>query len=118
MGLSMLAVIVMVLFISGCSVPPSGSYDLPLINETKISMVQCEQWNRISDKLIKSTCLFDNKNRAETGSLVIRAYDKNHFLIGRTSIGKVTIGEKVRINKAMAVKMSDEPVRMTLEVEL
>ncbi|NNJ92518.1 MAG: hypothetical protein HKP55_12660 [Gammaproteobacteria bacterium] len=111
-----LIVIVMVVFISGCSAPPSGTYDLPVINKTNVLLVNCGKWNRISDKLIKATCLFDNKNKAEAGSLEIRAYDRNQALIGRTTIGKVTIGEKVRINKAMAVKMDDEPVMMTLEV--
>lgn len=111
-----LVVILVVFFIFGCSAPPSGTYDLPVINKTKISLVDCEKWNRISDKLIKSTCLFDNKNRAETGFLEIQAYDRNHALIGRTSIGKITIGEKVRINKSMALKMGDEPVMMTLEM--
>jgi len=117
-GLSKLSVIIMALFIYGCSAPPSGTYDLPVLNKTSVSLVQCEKWNRISDKLIKSTCLFDNRNRAETGSLEIRAYDRNHVLIGRAPIGKVTIGEKVRINKAMAVKMDEEPVMMSLEVVL
>jgi len=62
-GLSKLSVIIMVLFICGCSAPLSCAYR-------------------------------PRPNR------------------------QVTIGEKVRTNKAMAVKMDDEPVIMSLEVVL
>ena len=99
----------------GCSAPPPGTFDLSVTNKTKISLVDCDKWHRISDDVIKSTCLFDNQNKAEMRALEMLAYDENDLVIGRSSIGKITIGEKFKINKSMTIKPKDIPVMMVLE---
>jgi hypothetical protein len=101
--------------ILGCSAPPSGTFDLTVKNKTNITLIDCDKWHRISADVIKSTCLFDNQNKAEMRALSLVAHDENDSVIGRSPIGKVTIGEKLKINKSMTIKPGDIPVLMTLE---
>jgi hypothetical protein len=103
------------LTLSGCYMPTNFSFDVPITNKTNISSIHCGNWNKISDNMVKSTCHFDNKNSAELKPVEIRAYDKQGFLIGKALVGKATIGEKVRINKAMVMERLEEPSTMTLE---
>ena len=109
-------ILLITLTLSGCYMPTNFSFDVPIINKTKISSIWCEDWAKIGDNLVKSTCHIDNRNSAEINPVEIRAYDKQGQLIAKASIGKATIGEKVRINKAMVMDRLEAPASMTLEV--
>ena len=100
----------------GCSAPDSGSFELTVDNQTNIKSFSCERWHQIGDNIVKSTCFVDNVDKAEMRPVEIRAYDQQDNLIGSALIGKATIGEKVKINKAMAMTEVAEPARLTLEV--
>ena len=111
---SMLAALT--LSLSGCYVPTNFSYDVPIENNTDVASIFCEDWAKIGDNLVKSTCHIDNQHSAEMKPIEIRAYDKNGFIIGTADLGKSTIGEKIRINKAMIMERLETPARMTLEI--
>lgn len=105
------------LWLAACSLPDDFSFDVPVENRTKVKSFSCERWFQVSDNSVKSTCDIDNREPAETGSLVILAFDSNGELLGRTQIGKVTIGEKLRLNKGMKMHSMKTPALVTLEVE-
>ncbi len=104
------------LLLSGCYNPGNFSFNMPLNNKTNVTSIFCQDWDKIGDDIVKSTCHVDNLNSAETRSLVIRAFDKQGIEIGNAVIGKATIGEKLRINKAMILTKMEKPAEMTLEV--
>lgn len=104
-----------ILTLSGCYMPTNFSFDVPIDNKTNVTSIHCGNWNKISENMVKSTCHFDNKNSAELKPVEIRAYDKQGFLLGKAMVGKATIGEKIRINKAMVLERLEKPFSMTLE---
>ena len=103
------------LLASGCYMPNNFSFDVPVTNKTNMTSIVCEDWDKIGENIVKSTCHIDNLNRAESRPVEIRAYDKQGFVIGKAFIGKATIGSKVRINKAMEMERMEAPAIITLE---
>jgi len=101
--------------ISACYNPQNFAFDIPVTNKTRVASIFCNGWDKIGENLVKSTCQIDNLNKTETKDLEIRAYDKQGMIIGSAFIGKATIGEKVRINKAMIMERLETPAQMTLE---
>lgn len=110
-----LATVLLSLLVTGCYMPNNFSFDVPVANKTNITSIFCEDWHKIGDNIVKSTCHIDNLNAAEKKPVEIRAYDRQGFVIGKAFIGKATIGSKVRINKAMEMDRMETPATITLE---
>jgi len=104
------------LLLSACWVPFQFSFDVPVENKTNVADIRCNTWYKVGESTVKSTCHVDNLDGAEQRALAIRAYDAQGFIIGSAMVGKATIGEKVRINKAMLMSRLEEPASITLEV--
>ena len=107
--------IALTLLLSACYNPSNFSFSLPVTNNTSVTAIACQDWDKIGEDIVKSTCHFDNQNSAETRPLVLRALDADGNELGNAYIGKATIGEKVRLNKAMTMTSMVKPDKIILD---
>lgn len=108
------AIILTSLFFAGCS--GTDSIDLPITNNTNVSHIECRPWIKQGSNRFTSTCLIDNADGKEKRPLKIAAYDAHGTEIGTAFIGKVTIGQKIRVNKTMPLNGEVMPSSVNLEI--
>ncbi len=108
------SVILTSLFFAGCS--GTDSIDLPISNNTKVTHIECKPWIKQGSNRFTSTCLIDNADGNEKRALKIAAYDAHGSEIGTAFIGKVTIGQKIRLNKTMPLNGEVMPSSVNLDI--
>lgn len=105
--------VLLVFLLAACS---ANTFDFPVENKTSLTSIECKPWIQTGSNLYKSTCLVDNLNGNEKRPLKLVAYNETGREIASAYIGKLTIGEKIKVNKAMSFGDETLPAMLVLEI--